>query len=128
VWDFGDGSPLGYGLNSIHTYAPGTYTVTLYASGACGMDTVQQQITVNTVSLENIKTEWPNMYQNEQGNFVCQTRYFEVKNIEAINLSGQLIPILFSTNADGTIVFSNNPDVFMIRIDFDQYVLIQRIH
>ncbi len=128
VWDFGDGSPLGYGLNSIHTYAPGTYTVTLYASGACGMDTVQQQITVNTVSLENIKTEWPNMYQNEQGNFVCQTRYFEVKNIEAINLSGQLIPILFSTNADGTIVFSNNPDVFMIRIDFDQYVLIQRLH
>ncbi|MDP4637569.1 MAG: PKD domain-containing protein [Crocinitomicaceae bacterium] len=128
VWDFGDGSPVGFGLNPSHTYAPGTYTVTLYASGTCGVDTVQQQVTVNTVSLDDIKTQWPYLYQNEQGDFVCQTRLFEVMNIEALNLAGQQIPVAHRITSDGTITFPYNPDIFMIRIDFDHYVLIQRLH
>ena len=128
VWDFGDGSPAGFGQNPTHTYVPGTYTVTLYASGACGMDTVQQQITVNTVSLNEIKSQAPYFYQNQQGEFVCQTRMFDVMNIEAINLSGQQIPVSYIRNADGTITFSHNPDVFMLRMAFDQFVLIQRVH
>ena len=128
VWDFGDGSPVGFGQNPTHTYVPGTYTVTLFASGSCGMDTVQQQITVNTVSLHDIKTQTPYFYQNLQGEFVCQTRMFDVLNIEAINLSGQQIPVSYTRNADGAITFPHNPDVFMLRIAFDQFVLIQRIH
>ena len=128
VWDFGDGSPVGFGQNPAHTYVAGTYTVTLFASGACGMDTVQQQITVNTVSLDDITTQWPYLYQNEQGDFVCQTRLFEVMNIEALNLAGQQIPVSHTVNSDGTITFPYNPDIFMIRIDFDHYVLIQRVH
>jgi PKD repeat protein len=128
VWDFGDGSPVGFGLNPSHTYAPGTYTVTLYASGTCGIDTVQQQVTVNTVSLDDITTQWPYLYQNEQGDFVCQTRLFEVMNIEALNLAGQQILAAHRINSDGTITFPYNPDIFMIRIDFDHYVLIQRLH
>jgi hypothetical protein len=128
IWDFGDGSSFGFGQNPTHTYTPGTYTVTLFASGACGIDTVQQQITVNTVSLDGITTQWPYLYQNEQGDFVCQTRLFEVTNIEALNLAGQKIPVSYTVNSDGTITFAQNPDVFMIRIDFDHYVLIQRLH
>ena len=128
VWDFGDGSPVGFGQNPMHTYVAGTYTVTLYASGACGMDTVQQQVTVNTVSLDDITTHWPYLYQNEQGDFVCQTRLFELTNIEALNLAGQQIPVLYTVHSDGTITFPYNPDIFMIRIDFDHYVLIQRLH
>ena len=128
VWDFGDGSPVGFGLNPSHTYAPGTYTVTLYASGTCGIDTVQQQVTVNTVSLDDITTQWPYLYQNDQGDFVCQTRLFEVMNIEALNLVGQQIPVAHRITSDGTITFPYNPDIFMIRIDFDHYVLIQRLH
>ena len=128
VWDFGDGSPFGFGQNPTHTYVAGTYTVTLFASGACGMDTVQQQITVNTVSLDDITTQWPYIYQNEQGDFVCQTRTFEVMNIEGLNLAGQKIPVSHMVNSDGTITFPYNPDIFMIRIDFDHYVLIQRVH
>jgi len=128
VWDFGDGSPFGFGQNPTHTYVAGTYTVTLFASGACGLDTVQQQITVNTVSLDDITTQWPYLYQNEQGDFVCQTRLFEVMNIEALNLAGQQIPISYTVHSDGTITFSNNADAFMIRIEFDHYVLIQRVH
>jgi hypothetical protein len=128
VWDFGDGSPLGFGQNTTHTYAQGTYTVTLFASSPCGMDTVQQQITVNTVALEDITTETPCFYQNDKGEMVCQTKFFEVRNIEAINLAGQRIPSMQTINMDGTITFAHNPDVFMIRIEFDNYVLIQRLH
>jgi PKD repeat protein len=128
VWDFGDGSPVGFGQNPTHTYVPGTYTVTLFASGACGMDTVQQQITVNTVSLADITTQTPCFYQNDKGEMVCQTKFFEVLNIEAINLAGQRIPSLHRINADGTITFDQNPDVFIIRIEFDNYVLLQRLH
>jgi len=128
VWDFGDGSPFGFGQNPTHTYTQGTYTVTLFASGACGMDTVQQQITVNTVSLEDITTQTPYFYQSEHGEMVCQTKFFEVRNVEAINRAGQRIPSLQRFNADGTITFTHNPDVFMIRIEFDNYVLIQRLY
>ena len=92
------------------------------------MDTVQQQITVNTVSLDDITTQWPYIYQNEQGDFVCQTRTFEVMNIEGLNLAGQKIPVSHMVNSDGTITFSNNPDAFIIRIEFNHYVLIQRVH
>jgi hypothetical protein len=83
---------------------------------------------VNTVSLDDITTQWPYLYQNEQGDFVCQTRLFDVMNIEAMNLAGQQIPVSHTVNADGTITFPYNPDIFMIRIDFDHYVLIQRVH
>lgn len=128
VWDFGDGSSVGFGQNPTHTYVPGTYTVTLFASGACGMDTVQQQITVNTVSLDDITTQTPFFYQNDNGEMVCQTKFFEVLNIEALNLAGQRIPSLHRINADGTITFDHNPDVFIIRVEFDHYLLIQRLH
>jgi len=128
VWDFGDGSPVGFGQNPTHTYTQGTYTVTLFASSSCGMDTIQQQITVNTVSLEDITTQTPCFYQNDKGEMVCQTKFFEVLNIEAINLAGQLIPSIQTINADGTITFAHNSDIFMIRVEFDNYVLIQRLH
>jgi hypothetical protein len=49
-------------------------------------------------------------------------------NIEAMNLAGQQIPVSHTVNSDGTITFPYNPDIFMIRIDFDHYVLIQRVH
>jgi len=128
IWDFGDGSPVGFGQNPTHTYVPGTYTVTLFASGSCGMDTIQQQITVNTVSLEDITTQTPYFYQNDNGEVVCQTKFFEVLNIEALNLAGQRIPCLSNIHTDGTISFAQNPTIFMIRIEFDHYILIQRLH
>jgi hypothetical protein len=92
------------------------------------MDTVQQQVTVNTVSIDDITTQTPFFYQNDNGEMVCQTKFLEVRSIEAINIAGQRIPSLQRFNADGTITFAHNPDVFMIRIEFDNYELIQRLH
>ena len=83
---------------------------------------------MNTVSLDDITTQTPFFYQNDNGEIVCQTKFFEVLNIEALNLAGQRIPSLHRINADGTITFDQNPDVFIIRIEFDNYVLLQRLH
>lgn len=128
VWDFGDGSSVGFGQNPSHTYAPGTYTVTLFASGLCGVDTVQQQITVNTVSLNELIAQTPFIYQNKNGDFICQTFAQEVKNFEAFNLLGQQVPYIYTKEADGTLTFPFQADIFMIRIAFDQSILTQRFH
>ncbi|MRG45471.1 PKD domain-containing protein [Chitinophaga sp. SYP-B3965] len=50
TWDFGDGSTY-TGTTPCHTYAAGTYNVTLTASNAsCGSDTKTKQITVSSPS------------------------------------------------------------------------------
>jgi PKD repeat protein len=46
-WNFGDGSVLDTFQNAVHEYAaPGTYTVTLIVSSACGADTAVRTVTI----------------------------------------------------------------------------------
>jgi PKD repeat protein len=46
-WNFGDGSPLDTLQNAVHEYVgPGTYTVTLIVSSACGSDTIAKTVTI----------------------------------------------------------------------------------
>jgi PKD repeat protein len=46
-WNFGDGTPLDTFQNAVHEYAaPGTYTVTLIVSSACGADTAVRTVTI----------------------------------------------------------------------------------
>jgi len=54
AWDFGDLS-TSTATSPAHTYAsPGTYAVTLIASGGCGADTITQVITINAVPVAAI--------------------------------------------------------------------------
>ena len=46
LWNFGDGTPNSTLANPTHTYAPGTYTVTLTSTNACTSNTITQTITV----------------------------------------------------------------------------------
>ncbi len=52
-WDFGDGSPLSFGVSPTHTYnAPGNYVVTVFASSSCG--SINDTTTVHIQSSTNI--------------------------------------------------------------------------
>lgn len=54
VWDFGD-LASSTASSPAHTYtAPGTYTVTLFASGSCATDTVSSIVTINPVPVASI--------------------------------------------------------------------------
>jgi chitodextrinase len=45
AWDFGDGG-IASGATVTHTFAAGSYTVTLTASGPCGTDSTSQMLEV----------------------------------------------------------------------------------
>lgn len=50
-WDFGDGSPVDTLRLGVHEYAgPGTYTVTLIVTSACGADTAVRTVTITGLS------------------------------------------------------------------------------
>jgi PKD repeat protein len=71
-WNFGDGSPVSTSQNPSHTYAPGTYTVTLIATNACGSDTITDTITA-LVGVENGLLGQVNVFPNpSQGQFVVE--------------------------------------------------------
>ncbi len=47
TWDFGDDSALASGITATHTFtAGGTYTITLTAINTCGMQVIQQAVTI----------------------------------------------------------------------------------
>ncbi|NUO03041.1 MAG: T9SS type A sorting domain-containing protein, partial [Saprospiraceae bacterium] len=48
-WNFGDGG-TSTAENPMHTYAPGTYTVTLTVSNECGVDVETQTVVVSTTA------------------------------------------------------------------------------
>ncbi len=60
VWDFGDGLGNSTQQNPAYNYAnPGTYTVTLVTTNACGTDTFVDTVTVGTVTPPDIEVYLP---------------------------------------------------------------------
>lgn len=61
-WDFGDGTAIGSGVNTTHTYAaPGTYTIKHWVktSTGCYSDTLPQTITINPLPTVNFSSTAP---------------------------------------------------------------------
>lgn len=57
LWDFGDGYTIN-SFNASHSYStPGNYTISLIVTNDCGVDTVFEEITINTTGFDNIFTE-----------------------------------------------------------------------
>jgi hypothetical protein len=89
-WNFGDGSPVSTQQNPSHTYAPGSYTVTLIATNGCGSDTTTQSVTV--VGLSNFADGTVKVFPNpNNGKFhvTFDLGVAEEVTLTVTNLTGQ---------------------------------------
>jgi len=92
-WDFGDGGTSTL-QDPVYVYnAPGTYTITLIATGECGTDTTTQTFST-TVGLDEIaKGEWkmfPNPTENEL-NVQFAGEGGDNLQIQVLDLSGKVV-------------------------------------
>ena len=73
-WDFGDGN-YSEQFSPVHSYLHnGSYSVRLFASDGCSMDTFTQQIQVGNVGFDDISTTQMILYPNpNDGHFILKT-------------------------------------------------------
>jgi hypothetical protein len=95
-WNFGDASPGSTSANPSHTYTTnGTYTVTLTATGPCGIDTYTLTVTITQVGLQdNDLSQTLSLYPNpNDGNFTLAFDFTTQKDvlIEVMDMSGRII-------------------------------------
>jgi PKD repeat protein len=94
LWDFGDGITSTAG-NPSHTYTTsGTYTVKLTVTNNCGTNTVERNIQVTIVGVENLANEWNvQVYPNPgNGNFTLSASGLSADEmqVQVYNTLGQL--------------------------------------
>lgn len=97
VWDFGDGTATSTEASPAHFYlSNGTYTVTLIASNSCGSDTTTQQISLQTVGIQNEFDEditfFPNPFSDRVVILFGQPTT-ETFKLEVMNLQGQIMHV-----------------------------------
>lgn len=105
TWYFGDGN-TGTGLMPTHTYtANGTYTVKLVVDGACGKDSVTQQVVVQGISLEeNVLSRTMSIYPNptkESVNVSFDTKDSESAKVMLLDVAGRIVMLNEYTNLNG---------------------------
>ena len=94
-WNFGDGI-ISNDKNPSHTYAAaGSYVVSLIATNACGLDTLNETINVTAVGLNNtINAKNIMVYPNpNNGHFKIDFKLNLKDNVtlKIVNLSGQIV-------------------------------------
>lgn len=97
-WNFGSASDTSSQANPSFTFsAPGSYTVTLIASNACGADTITQNITITGVNdlVENLSARlFPNP-TNEFATLSFQNNVSQDFQIELHDATGRLLTTEF---------------------------------
>lgn len=95
AWSFGDGNTSG-DKNPTHTYAaPGTYTVKLIATNACGVDSSESTVTVTAVGINNtVNAKNVMVYPNpNSGKFDVDFQLSMNDNVslKVVNMNGQVV-------------------------------------
>lgn len=103
VWSFGDGNGSS-SQNPIYTFSqPGTYTVTLYVTGPCKVDTISVQIQVYPLAVNDLVSENGLVcYPNPVNDIVMLQSDIEFVALEVYNLHGERIkrvPVSSKKNA-----------------------------
>lgn len=119
-WDFGDGSPLDNTANPTHTYVPGTYTVMLTVTNACGMNMTSTVITVVATGIDAITAaEGLNMYPNPSTGLVTISLNSASQTVVAVyNVLGeQVYSEIYSSLKKDLDLSHLNAGMYSIRIN-----------
>ncbi|MFT5859275.1 MAG: hypothetical protein ACI865_001375 [Flavobacteriaceae bacterium] len=102
AWDFGDAGTSTL-MDPSHVYAAsGTYTVILIATGPCGSDTTQTDITVDNVGIdENLFGQAIRLYPNPtEGNILLNVESVdEAIVVNILSLNGQILSSTHHNNS-----------------------------
>lgn len=128
-WDFGDGSGLSTDVSPSHTYlVPGMHTVTLIAESPCDSDTIQHEVIIQTIGLD----ENDNMIQIANLNdghyqFIAST---DIRSIDCRDASGRIIqPIIVLNGSTAKLDVSHFPSgVYLLSVSTESGNSIVRIH
>lgn len=115
-WDFGDGSPISHETNPIHTYEePGTYTVGLAFSNACGEDHFESQIVV--VSIDGVSLNTISIYPNPTSSTTTVEADFVMSRIQLLDITGRIISDFSITDYSHKIDMSQyDSGLYLIRL------------
>lgn len=134
-WDFDDAGATASGMTASHIYtANGTYNVVLYAYTDCGVDSIEIEVIISTISLSEYTEANFRVYPNPTDGMVNVEFDQPEKDalIELVTLQGQVInTILVEANAGTREVqmdLSNLPaGVYTIRYSTSRGSSVQRV-
>ncbi len=130
-WNFDDGNFSG-DTNPVHTYAgDGSYTVTLHANNACGMDSFSENITV--VGIYELSDKYGfRFYPNpvtEQMKIILENNSINVRSVCIYSGTGNLIrKIGFEDQKNISIDMSILPEaIYFISVQTDDKIFYQKV-
>lgn len=90
-WDFGDGRTSTERSPMVTFEMDGTYTIIMTATNGCGTVTAQQEIIVNTVSVEDVGGLLFDVYPNPARDQVTVVADVEKAQLSIIDMSGRVV-------------------------------------
>lgn len=123
TWDFGDGSATSALMNPSHTYTTnGTFIVSLIVQDSCGLDALDQTVTVTGVGLNELSLVDVAVYPNPSNGIFAIEASANMEAAYITDLSGKLIYTGELSGQDATInasQFANGTYFLSIRFADD---------
>lgn len=135
IWVYGDGNSDTTDADSMFTYdyassGNGIYTVTLYASNMCFIDSAEMDVDLSTVSLDEFVVENMKIYPNpSQGKFNIAAD-FELDNaeIKVINVLGKVVlSKKLNTKLEQVDLSAFGSGTYFFRIETDKNTITRKV-
>lgn len=119
TWDFGDGSSSAQ-QSPVHSYANGTYDVSLVAEGSCSTDTFTVQIVINFTGMGEFDPFNSMVIPNPAVDFVTVTFHGAPDCLELIDITGKVVDAIrvdaSGRNCVELEIADISPGVYFIRL------------
>ncbi|MBK9192469.1 MAG: PKD domain-containing protein [Crocinitomicaceae bacterium] len=120
-WDFGDGFTSS-DENPTHTYSsPGTYTVQLITSYCGNADTIETDITISALSVQEEKQNQLLVYPNPSTNGTIFISVYEATDLTIYTTDGKLV---YSDFINGKIELNLSPGTYLLKTKTSSQLLL----